>query len=122
MSSSFLDEGYGDEDYPGSGYGYGPTSLRPLRREDIARLRATGRSLGTPPFGWKMDLCEAGKHVECPREQAILSRMATLRKGGLTYQAIAECMTRDGVFTRRGAKWTKNAVNIVIRRERGDIR
>jgi site-specific DNA recombinase len=76
--------------------------------------RSKGERTGDVPFGWRD---EAGTLVAIPEEQAILGRIKDCRAAGLSYRAIAEALTADGVATKKGrGAWNHNTIAGILKR------
>jgi len=66
------------------------------------------RISGQAPFGYRFT--DGGAVVELETEQAILADIRTLRADGLSYQKIADELTRRGVRTRGGKGYSKQGI------------
>ena len=53
--------------------------------------------------------------VECEKEQSILADIRTYRADGLSYQRIANELTRQGVRTRTGREYSKQGIAQIYR-------
>lgn len=58
---------------------------------------------GGVPYGF--DAVE-GKLVKNPEEQKTKTRIAKLRKGGASYQKVADTLNAEGISAKRGGAWT----------------
>lgn len=72
--------------------------------EGLEQARAEGRVLGMPTFS----------------DRAVIDRMARLRDGGATFDAIADQLNAEGVPTVRGRSWYASTVRRVLLREEGN--
>ena len=73
-------------------------------RDAMGHKKAKGERVGTIPFGYRV--AADGVQLEADdHEQSILTRMRTLKAGGLTTRAIAVELNREGFTTRRGTEW-----------------
>lgn len=73
-------------------------------RDAMRHKRDKGERVGTLPFGAR--LAADGVQLEADEaEQALLSRMRTLKADGLSTRRIAAEMNRVGCTTRRGTAW-----------------
>lgn len=81
----------------------------------LAQKRSRGEKTGgSVPYGFVAD--DAGRLVEHPEEQAAIRRMRELRCQGFSYQRIAERLTDEGIFTRKGTPFQENQVVRILRR------
>jgi len=63
------------------------------------RIKASGqRCEGNRPFG------------DLPGEKVLLLLVTSLRDGGLSWEGIADTLSREGYRTRRGAPWTRSGI------------
>lgn len=74
----------------------------------LQELKAQGRTTGNPPFGYAVG--EGGVLIENEREQAILKRVTQLREQGKTWQTVADTLTAEGEYTRRGTAFSKQGI------------
>ncbi len=79
-------------------------------------LRADGRFQGgPPPYGYKQEKQGARTVlVKDDKTQPILQRMFKQALAGDTFLGIANDLNEDGVPTRRGKKWSANAVKTIL--------
>ena len=63
------------------------------------------------PFGFN---AKDGALVPDPKEQAVIARMATLRKEGTSYNEIANVLNADKVPTKQGGIWRSQTVKNII--------
>jgi DNA invertase Pin-like site-specific DNA recombinase len=96
-------------------YERGMIALR-LRSGRRRKAASGGYAFGAPPYGYRAD---GGSLVAIPDEQAALERMRSLRQGGLTYEAIARSLQRDGFPTKRGGEWHGKVVRAALGRNAG---
>lgn len=82
-------------------------------RAVMAMKRELGEHLGHPPFGW----CKSGKKlVVDQRETFIVHRILELRRLGLSYQAICDYLTENGLSNRNSPRWSKNQIFNIVKR------
>lgn len=83
-------------------------------RSGRARKKAIGGYYGgRPPYGWR---AEGRELVLVPEEQRAMRRMAEMRSGGATLNAIGDQLSREGLHPRRGAIWGANTIRRVLAR------
>ena len=63
------------------------------------------------PFGFN---AKDGALAPDPKEQAVIARMATLRKEGTSYNVIANVLNADKVPTKQGGIWRSQTVKNII--------
>jgi DNA invertase Pin-like site-specific DNA recombinase len=80
--------------------------------EALAELRSQGRVYGPTPFGWKV---QERRLVPNAAEQAVIERMAELRRDGLGYASVAERLNDAGLRPKRAPAWSAMAVRSVLR-------
>jgi site-specific DNA recombinase len=77
-----------------------------------ARARL-GRPWGEPSYGYARG--PVGHWVQHPVEVLVVQRIFVERvEHGLPYNAIAALLTREGILTRRGSKWTATVVRRIL--------
>jgi site-specific DNA recombinase len=82
--------------------------VRERTRAAMAHKRDRGERIsGKAPFGCRF---EGGMVVKCEKEQSILTDIQALRADGLSYQKIANELTRRGVWTRGGKGYSKQGI------------
>jgi DNA invertase Pin-like site-specific DNA recombinase len=86
-------------------------------RAAMAHMRRSGRRISRfAPYGWDFD-SEGDVLVSNPDDQRVVSRMAELRTQGLSFQATAERLSKEGVPTKHsGRPWTPKVVWTAVRR------
>lgn len=62
---------------------------------------------GKVPYGYTV---ENGQIVPCEREQALIQDIVHMRAKGMSYQAVANNLTKQGRFTRKGTKWGQTQI------------
>ena len=68
----------------------------------------------TAPYGFT--LANDGIHlVEAPEEQSILSRIARMNKGGMSFSAIARALQGEGIATKKGGRWHPQTIKNFLR-------
>ena len=78
--------------------------------------KSKGERVGTIPFGY--NLASDGINLEANAEQLeAVDLIRQLRQSGLSYQAIADEMTKRQIPTAKGnARWTQQAINRIVKR------
>jgi DNA invertase Pin-like site-specific DNA recombinase len=70
-------------------------------RDALARLRAKGRRVSRfAPYGFR--LANRGRLVANPKEQALLGKIAALRRRGLSLRGISRALAARGILARNG--------------------
>jgi DNA invertase Pin-like site-specific DNA recombinase len=92
-------------------------------RMTIARKLARGRTSkafkgdkpsGVCPFGYRYTIDK--KHIEPnPEEAQTLRRMFSEAQKGTSLEKIANMLNSEGTFTRRGCKWQKGNVHLILK-------
>src|SRR5262249_10890568 len=80
------------------------------------------RNGGTTPYGYQKAQHRVGSHAKStltpdPVEAAIVKRIFRLCLGGLGLKEIAKRLNDDGVRTRAGLAWGKNALHYLLTNE-----
>jgi DNA invertase Pin-like site-specific DNA recombinase len=85
-------------------------------RNAMQHKRTKGERVGTIPFGY--NLAADGINLEANTEQLeAVDLIRQLRKSGLSYQAIADELTKRQIPTAKGnARWTQQAINRICKR------
>jgi DNA invertase Pin-like site-specific DNA recombinase len=82
-------------------------------KRGIAGRNGKGLPWGEPGYGYRKG--DDGHWAEDPAESAIARRVYRLRVDeGLSYNAIATLLNREGVPTRRGSRWTATVVRRLV--------
>ena len=76
-------------------------------RGALAELKAQRRRVGTVPYGYR---CHAGALTEDADESAVIDRAQTWRRGGWTWEQIAQELNARGTPRRNGQPWHRKAV------------
>lgn len=86
-------------------------------RAAMAHMRKSGRRISRfAPYGWDFDSAGSSLLVNAD-EQLVVGRMVELRAQDLSFQAIAERLTEEGVPTKHGGRpWTPKVVWSTVRR------
>jgi DNA invertase Pin-like site-specific DNA recombinase len=85
-------------------------------KEALHFKRNQGQRVGNIGYGFR--LAGDGKHLEPhPEEQATLSTIRNLRRGGHSLRGIAVALNRQGHRTRRGSEWRLESVVRVLKRD-----
>lgn len=85
-------------------------------REALRHKRSKGQRVGNIAYGFH--LAGDGVHVEAdPTEQAVLSAIRNLRRGGQTLRGIAAALNRLGHRTRCGSEWRLESVVRALKRD-----
>ena len=83
-------------------------------RDALKALKARGKRTGTVPFGYWAD--EAGTLHRDDDESAVVDEARRLReREGLTYEAVAERLTAQGIRTRRGRAFSRQGVHHMLK-------
>lgn len=85
--------------------------MRNGRKEKAAAGGYAG--YGSPAFGRQS---VAGALVTDAREAAVIARMRTLRREGLSYRLIADQLNTEGLTAKRGGRWHQQTVARVLGR------
>jgi DNA invertase Pin-like site-specific DNA recombinase len=85
-------------------------------RNAMQHKRTKGERVGTIPFGY--NLAADGINLEANAEQLeAVDLIRQLRQSGLSYQAIADELTKRQIPTAKGnARWTQQAINRICKR------
>lgn len=76
--------------------------------------RANGmKTGGACPYGYRVD--DTGKLIPCPEEQRCVTRIIELRDKGYSYKRIAETLTEEGYYTRRGTSFRETQIVRILR-------
>jgi site-specific DNA recombinase len=78
-----------------------------------SRARTSGKPWGKCAFGLRRDA--DGNTEWDPVERPVLERIYAMRASGATKNGIARQLTRDGVPTRTGARWSAMVVSRILR-------
>lgn len=82
------------------------------------RCRTTGKPWGAPAYGYRK--AASGDWEPNPTEADTYRRIYRMRaENGLSKHAIAAALTRDGVPTRKGVRWSTTVVAKVLRGREG---
>ena len=82
-------------------------------REALGHKRAAGQRVGTVPFGSQL-APDGASLLPNLDEQRVLRLLRELRGSGLTLQAIADELNRQGFRTRRGSSWQIRTVHHLL--------
>ena len=83
-----------------------------VREGHLRRLHDRDWSCGPPPFGYQK---VGGKLVEVPGEAKVVRRIFELFLELKSRAGVARRLNEEGVRTRRGAKWHRNAVTYILK-------
>lgn len=78
-------------------------------------LRAMGRAIGPPPYGYATDTDRF--LVPHPVEQSILEIMKDLRADGMSYSAIAQSLASRGLVNRNGKNFSRQSVHRILKNQ-----
>jgi len=81
---------------------------RRLRRGRLHKVAQGGYGHGAPPFGYR---AEGGELVVDQDEQAVRTRIASLRRQGASLRHIADLLNEEGVTSKRGGRWHPQTVD-----------
>lgn len=87
-------------------------SLR-LKAGQARKRENGGYAAGAPPYGY---IAQGRALVEHPQEQEVLSRIAQMKREGLSLRGMADALTAEGFRPRRGARWHPESLNLIVRR------
>jgi DNA invertase Pin-like site-specific DNA recombinase len=80
----------------------------------LAHKKANGEKTGGyAPYGYQAD--EHGKLTLHLEEQRVIGRMRELRADGYSYRGVAETLTREGLFTRKGTPFRQTQIIRILR-------
>ena len=79
----------------------------------LRHKKAHGEVYNHTPYGY---IAEDGKFVAEQGEQAVIARMTTLRRLGLSYNQIANSLNSEGIPTKRNGTWGAQTVFNIINR------
>jgi len=81
----------------------------------MRHLRKQGRSVGHPPFGWKLGQ-DGGGLQEDQVEQRVIQGIRGMRKQGHSYAEIAKALESKGHRTKRGGgRWHPKVIRDIVR-------
>lgn len=88
-------------------------------REKVAASKATGRCVGTPPWGFKKVRWRGKAYLQPnEREREVSQWFLRLRQQGVKFPEIEELCRRHRVRNRRGKPWVKQTILTALRREK----
>jgi hypothetical protein len=73
-----------------------------LTKDALARRKRQGKRVGGTPYGFVNRGDYFAKH---PDEWPTVERIITMRRRGLTFQAIADALEASGATTQKGGRW-----------------
>jgi site-specific DNA recombinase len=80
----------------------------------LAHKRANGEKTGGyAPYGYRGDA--EGKLIPDLAEQRVISRMRELRASGYSYRGVAEALTQEGLFTRKGTPFRQTQIIRILK-------
>lgn len=80
----------------------------------LAQKRTKGEKTGGDvPYGYQV---VAGKLIPNAAEQHMIARIKDLRGSGYSYQRIADALTAEGIFTRKGTKFQATQITRILKR------
>ena len=83
-------------------------------REALQHKKNNSQRVGTIPYGFR--LSNDGISLEkAKEEQAILTRIKSFRKRGLSYQKIATWLNKRGILPKIGKKWYASSVYSILK-------
>jgi DNA invertase Pin-like site-specific DNA recombinase len=93
------------------------------KRRLVAKLRKAREAIrekgtrcdGRKPYGEHTDPAQA------VRERTILDRIRALRRGRMTWRAVAAQLNSEGLTTRKGTPWTPGAAHAALNRRRKEF-
>lgn len=82
-------------------------------RTALKHLKASGSAYcGVTPLGFQRD---GDRFVPAAEELAIIERIQSMRRNGVSLRAIAEIFNKEGVPTKRGGKWHLVTLQSILR-------
>jgi DNA invertase Pin-like site-specific DNA recombinase len=82
-------------------------------RDALSHKRSNGERVGNIAYGYR--LSSDGTHLEADEdEQAVVVRIATLRRARKTLREIARDLNQRGCRTRRGSEWRHEYVKRIM--------
>lgn len=81
-------------------------------RDALAHKKANGQRVGNIPFGFTLGA--EGSLIPNKAEQAVISKVADLRKSGFTLRQIADELNAQGFKTRKGGMWRHQYVAGIV--------
>jgi site-specific DNA recombinase len=74
----------------------------------LAQKRSNGEKTGgSVPYGYR---AETGRLIPEPNEQRAIRRIRELRAEGYSYQRIADALSKEGIFTRKGTPFRETQI------------
>jgi site-specific DNA recombinase len=79
----------------------------------LAQKRLNGEKIGgSVPYGYRVDV---GRLIAEPKEQHAIRRIHQLRSKGYSYARIANALTKEGIFTRKGTAFRETQIVRILR-------
>lgn len=92
--------------------------IRERTQYAMDHLKAEGKRAGEIPYGYRVWAGDGATLEEDPKEQAIIERILALRASGLSLRNVADALNGQGILPRKkGARWSKDTVHRILRRE-----
>ncbi len=87
-------------------------------KDTVEMMKANGQNITRPVYGWKKESNIKGCGlVEVMEQQLVIIRMKQLHKDGLSMNAIATLLSKEGtVPPGKGTKWNSGTVTAIIHR------
>jgi DNA invertase Pin-like site-specific DNA recombinase len=80
----------------------------------LQQKRANGfKTGGACPYGYSVD--SQGRLIPNSGEQRAIKRIHQLRRKGYSYRKIADALTKEGIFTRKGAPFQETQIIRILR-------
>ncbi len=80
----------------------------------LQQKRANGfKTGGSCPYGYTVD--EHGRLIPNPKEQRANGRIHKSRSKGYSYQKIADALTKEGIFTRKGTPFMETQIIRILK-------
>ena len=89
--------------------------IRARTKAALQAKKARNERMGKLPYGYRV--ASDNIHLKPnPKEQAILRRIAELRKAGLYQREIAQRLNQEQLFNRRGQPWNQPMIHLLLKR------
>jgi DNA invertase Pin-like site-specific DNA recombinase len=80
----------------------------------LQQKRANGfKTGGACPYGYSVD--SQGRLISHPGEQRAIKRIHQLRRKGYSYRKVADALTKEGIFTRKGTPFQETQIIRILR-------
>jgi len=89
-------------------------------KDTLASMKEKGQNTTRPSYGWTKESHEKGSRlIEVPEQQEVIRRMKKMHAEGMSYNAIAEQLSYEGIETPSGKNktWNHYSVSKIINRK-----